>query len=632
MILPAIVIAIVLGIAAQVVAERLRLPAILPLLLFGMLAGPQALGWFDPRHLGEGLEVLVHLAVAVILFEGGLSLNMKQLSRVGGAVRNLLTVGALVTTIGAAWLAHLAVGLDWPTAVLFGAIVMVTGPTVIGPLLRHMVAPRRLKTILTSEGLIIDAIGATAAYLALQWVERAGMPVALLVTEVVKVALVGVVVGFVAGSFARFATRSRIFGVEIRNLAILSILLLAYLAAEGQARQSGILTAVVMGITMSAAPLPDIGRIRMFKGQLTILLISFVFVLLAARLDLRAMVGLGGRGLAVVAGLIFVVRPLSVFLSVTPRQLPFRERLALALTAPRGIVAAAVASLSALSLSAAGMPGASRLEALVYVVILATGVWATLMALVLPRLLGYVDDPSRRRAVVMGAHGFTLALARVLKRSGRSVVALDAVPWRLERFRDAGFFTVVGDARDASSYEEAGLERDSILVAATTNDELNLLVAELAHTEFGVEHPVVALQEPPESFGTHSRAWAELLGGRGIDVGAWTRRLEEDQVELLDVPLREDEQTVLALRDAHRRWPDGVVLLCGWRGQDIAFRIDPERLTSFDSATLLVTRGEVLDLLRKHLAPRDRVGTPAAAAEGTGDETAATPAEEEALP
>ncbi|MBZ0111726.1 MAG: cation:proton antiporter, partial [Thermoanaerobaculia bacterium] len=350
MILDTVVLAIVLGIASQVGAERLRIPAILPLLSVGILAGPGFLGLIHPDHLGEGLEVIVHVGVAVILFEGGLSLDLGQLSRVGVAVRNLLTAGALITTLGAAALAHYMAGVSWELSLLFGAMVMVTGPTVIAPLLRHMVVPRKVKVILTSEGLIIDAIGATAAYFVLLWVERSGLPLGTLGGEVLKLAVVGVILGFAGGSLCRLIVRRRFVSGEVQNLAILSLLLLVYWAAENQAPQSGILASVVMGVTLSAGDLPDLSKVKVFKGQLTTFLISFVFVLLAAQLDLPAIGDLGWRGAAITAALILVVRPLAVFLTVPSSQCDVKERWVLALTAPRGIVAAAVASLAAISL------------------------------------------------------------------------------------------------------------------------------------------------------------------------------------------------------------------------------------------------------------------------------------------
>ncbi|HUO87142.1 MAG TPA: cation:proton antiporter, partial [Thermoanaerobaculia bacterium] len=235
LLLQTVAVAFFLGIAAQVVADRFKLPAILPLLLFGVAAGPYALSVVQPSSLGEGLEVFIKLGVAVILFEGGLSLDPNQLRRVGAAVRNLLTVGVLVTWLGAAWLARMVIDMPWSTAALFGAIVTVTGPTVIVPLLRHMIAPRPVRTVLVSEGLIIDPIGAVLAYFILQSIERADRPLAPLLTELLVLAVTGGVLGFVTGSLAKWSARSRLVGRDLRNLVILALLVGMFFLAEWQA-------------------------------------------------------------------------------------------------------------------------------------------------------------------------------------------------------------------------------------------------------------------------------------------------------------------------------------------------------------------------------------------------------------
>ena len=244
--LETIVIAITLGIVAQVVAHRYKLPAILPLLLFGMGAGPFGLGVIDPKLLGHGMEVLIHLGVAIILFEGGLHLEPRHLRQVGSSIRNLLIIGTLVTAVGAAALAHYLTGISWATASLFGAIVTVTGPTVIAPLLRHMIAPKKVRTILLSEGLLIDPIGAVLAYLVLQWIGRSGTGLGLkpLFFELLTLTATGAVLGYVAGMLAIWVVRDRHMAGENRNLVILTVLWAFFLAAEHQAPQSGILAAV----------------------------------------------------------------------------------------------------------------------------------------------------------------------------------------------------------------------------------------------------------------------------------------------------------------------------------------------------------------------------------------------------
>jgi NhaP-type Na+/H+ or K+/H+ antiporter len=595
-ILTTLVAAVALGIAGQIIAERFQLPAILPLLVFGILCGPFGLGLVHPEALGDALEAFIHLGVAIILFEGGLSLDPQRLAKVGAAVRNLLTIGVAVTGVGAAALAHWIVDMPWATAALFGAIVTVTGPTVIVPLLRHLIAPREVKTILLSEGLIVDPIGAILAYIVLQWIQRAGIPFRALTAELLTLAATGIVLGFAAGALAKLILRTRVVGGELRNLSVLALLMVCYLGSEHQAPQSGILAAVVMGFTISAAELPDLVSVRAFKGQLTTLIISMLFILLAAQLDLSAVIALGWSGVAVAAGLIILVRPLSVALSIWPEQLDGRGRTVIALTAPRGIVAAAVASLAAHEMGKAGIKGAIEMEGLVYLSILATGAWSTVGALVLPRILGYTADPARRRAVVVGANALTQTLAQILTNNGRTTITVDAVAWRLDRFRKAGLRTVVGDARDVVTYEEAGVERDSLVVVATTNDELNLLVAELARTEFGVEHPVVAMQRPPDDLGRRSRAWIDVLGGTGIDVPKWIRRIENHKTSELTI----DPQSVESIESLHaieKESHNSVIRLVAFTRDEPLFEATDARLGHCDRLILLVNEGRPLEIL-----------------------------------
>ncbi len=591
--------AVFLGIAAQILAEKLRLPAILPLLILGILSGPTILGIVHPHQLGHGLELLVHLGVAVILFEGGLSLDLGAFAQVSASVRNLLTIGVVATGTGAALLAHYVGGLELSTAVLFGAIMTVTGPTVIAPLLRHMIAPQRFKTILLSEGLIIDPIGAVLAYFVLQWIQRAGMAPQVLFREIILVGLTGTILGFAAGAAGHLVLRKRLVGHDLNNLLLLALLMLAYLLSESQSPQSGILTAVVMGLTLSGSEAPDLVSVRTFKEQLTTLLISMLFILLSAGLSLESMGNLGWKGVAVALGLVFLVRPISVLLSVWPRQLPFKERLALALTAPRGIVAAAVASLAALSLLEVGQPGGEALEGLVYLSIMVTCGWSTLMALFLPKWLGFDQDPSRRRTILVGANALTNVLAKIFRDSGREVVIVDTTPFRLDRFRQQGYTALQGDARDASTFESAGVQRGTIVISATTNDALNLLVAELVHGEFGVEHPVVTLQKPSGDFQVKRRAWAEILGGEPINVPKWIRHLDRGEADILTIsPLNQRNLNVIA--EAKERWSLSCQPLLAWREDKPLFHPLPS-LGEADSLALLVDGNEVKAFLATEL-------------------------------
>lgn len=618
-----LVAAVFLGIAAQVFAHRYRLPAILPLLLLGMFAGPAGLHLFEPHALGDTLEVIVHLGVAVILFEGGLTLVPEQLRQVSTPLRNLLTVGTAVTAVGAAWLAQTITGISWQTAALFGAIVTVTGPTVIGPLLRVMVAPKRVRTLLISEGLMIDAIGAVLAYFVLQWIERSGLGWRTLCMDLLTLTLSGVILGFVAGSLAIMAVRHRHLGAELRNLVILALLFGSFLVAERQAPQSGILAAVVMGLRVSAADIPDLSPLRAFKGQLTVLVISVLFILLSGNLDLSSMADLGWRGLLVVAGLLFIVRPLSVFASIPPSAMSVRERLLLGLTAPRGIVAAAVASLAAIELRSAGaMEDAAALEGLVYLVILVSCTVSTIFAGTLPRLLGFTDDPSRRRVVMVGANSLSQALAENMAINGWNPLIIDGSHRKVRDLRSQDIMAVSGDARDTVTYDHAGVERDTRVLALTFNDELNLLIADLMHDQFDIEHPSIVLQGPPSDLGTQRQSWLDILGERQIQLPVWCRRLDDGDARLIDFEITEGKSE--ALQQLLREQELEIIRLCAWRGDVPEFHLPFEqRLDVFDRITLLVGRSAWDDLEAL------QSGTGEAKVEGNGTAPQAEASDEE---
>jgi hypothetical protein len=337
-----------------------------------------------------------------------------------------------------------------------------------------------------------------------------------------------------------------------------------------------------MGLTVSGAKLPDLSPLKAFKGQLTVLVISVLFILLSGQLDLSAIWDLGLGGAGVVAGLTFLVRPLSVLVSLR-KGFDWREKTMLALTAPRGIVAAAVASLSAIQLRASGSEFDARvLEGLVYLVILTTCVWATLVAAFLPRMLGYANDPSRRRILLVGSHPLSATFGALLAKNGFFVTVIDGVADKLKSLRAAGLNAVRGDARDAATYDEGGVERDGLVVAMTPNDALNLLAAELVRDEFGVEHPAVILRQPSSELGSKRRAWLDLVGGTEFDLNRWNKALEAGKATIADwVPTSKEEKA--RLRSLLRQDADKCIVLCAWRNGRPHFNskewVSEERLT-----------------------------------------------------
>ena len=416
---------LVLGIGAQWLAWRLRIPSILLLLGSGFVVGP-GLGWIDPdRVFGSLLLPVVSLSVGLILFEGGLSLRFRELRKTWGSLVGLLTVGVLVTWGLSAVAAAQILGMPSSLALLSGAILVVTGPTVIGPLLRHIRPTGRVGPVAKWEGIVIDPIGATLAvlvYEGLDAIRRAEYGSATLnVLEGLGITLLagGLVGAFCAGVLV-FCLRRFWIPDYLQNPVALMLVVIALTAANALHREAGLLAVTVMGVILANQRVVPMDRISEFKESLTILLISALFILLSARVRVEDLTALGWRGLVFALVMLLVVRPLAVWAATIGSQLTRAERLFLAWFAPRGIVAASVASVFALRL---GDSGAVLVPA-TFLVIVATVAVYGLTAGPLARRLGLTPgDP--QGLLIAGANGFARALASVLQREGFRVVLVD---------------------------------------------------------------------------------------------------------------------------------------------------------------------------------------------------------------
>jgi NhaP-type Na+/H+ or K+/H+ antiporter len=523
---------------AQALASRLRVPGIVLLFGAGLLLGPDGLGWLEPRALGRGLYALVSLAVAVILFEGALNLDLRRLRREGRTIRSLVTTGALLTWAGAACAARGLLGWSWELSILFGAMTIVTGPTVIGPLLRTLRVKPSVATVLEAEGVLIDPIGAIAAALTLEAVlaPDAGSLAATLLGVLPRLAL-GVGAGAAGGALMAFVLRRRTLLPEgLESLFVLASALAIYATCNALLSESGILAVVLAGVALAnlSARLPD--GLREFKGTLTEGLIGLLFVLLAADVGIHEMAALGGAGLATVAVLMFLVRPLDVFVSTLGSNLAWRERAFVAWLGPRGIVAAAIASLGAAELAARGQPGGEALRALVFLTIAVTVVLLGGLGGAVARLLG-VRAPERNAVLVLGADRVGLALAGELRRGGRPVTLLDANPDHCREAEQRGWPVVFGNALEERTLARARPEQALLVIGVTSNETVNHLFASEATERFRVPRAYLALEHGSP------RLPRKLLDRRGIralfdgprDVERWNVRFRHGQAELLRV-------------------------------------------------------------------------------------------------
>ncbi len=404
-----------LSLLAQWAAWRARLPGILFLLLFGLLAGP-ATGFLKPDELfGELLFPIVSLSVAVILFEGSLTLRFAELKGVGGMVRNLVTIGALVTWIVTAAAVHLLLGFEVKLALLFGALVVVTGPTVIVPILRTVRPNSAVSNVLRWEGIVIDPLGALLAVLALNLYLSAEQEnvLGLILWIFAQITLTGTVMGIAAGYATAWLLRRYYVPDYLRNVFTLLLVFVVFTVSDLISHESGLLAVTLFGITLANQKDLDIDDILEFKETVSILLISALFIILAARIQPTELVEIGWAGLGVLAVLMLVARPLSVLVSAIGTGLTLREQALVAWIGPRGIVCAAVAAIIALRLEASGDPQAHLFVPLAFMIIIGTVVIQSATAKPLAALLG-VRDPAPRGVLIMGSGLVARRIAKAL--------------------------------------------------------------------------------------------------------------------------------------------------------------------------------------------------------------------------
>ncbi len=519
------VIALAAGVLGQSIAKHLRIPGIVILLGLGVGLGPDGLAWVEPQVLGSGLFDIVELAVAVILFEGGLNLELSRLQRSQLAIRRLVTWGAIVTGLGATIAAHELLGWSWLLAAMFGSLVTVTGPTVVGPLVGELRLRPRVATVLEAEGVLIDPIGAILAVLVLEVALAPDTDTLALGGRAVLMqlgfgAFMGLAGGVLLGGLLRVR---RLVPDGYENIVALASVLLLFVATNMVVPHSGILAVPIAGVVVGNSRSRVDRDLREFKDQLSVLLIGLLFVLLAADVRMAEIQALGTAGALTVAVLVFVVRPINVALCTAGSDLTARERMLVAWVAPRGIVAAAVASISAVGMADHGMEGGDTLRAMVFLTIAGTVVLAGFTAKPLAVLLG-VRLPGRDTVGILGIPGLGLMLGEALRETGQTVVFLDANPQHCRMAEDAGFNVVFGNALQDRTLQRARFELVGTTIGMTGNDALNRSFVTTAAEHFNV----------PDGFAAYRRDDAdsevEGLFKRPHDVERWDVRVRHEMV------------------------------------------------------------------------------------------------------
>jgi NhaP-type Na+/H+ or K+/H+ antiporter len=530
-----IALALALGMIAQALAYHLRVPGIVLLLAAGVALGPDGAGLIHPESLGPALSMLTGFAVAVILFEGGINLKFRRLRRAQRSIRQLILLGGFLTVAGGAAATHFLMGWPWKSALLFGTLVMVTGPTVINPLLKRLKVKRSVATVLEAEGVLIDALGAVVAAVALEAAlsPAHGSPLVWswhVLSRLVFGAAAGGGVGFLLIVLYRVR---RLIPEGTENVFTLSAVLALFQTTNLILPESGIAAVTMAGIVIGNFSTRALRDLVEFKEELTVLLIGMLFVLLAADVRLTQVMALGWPGLGVVLVLMFLVRPLAVAAGTAFSELGWKERLFIAWIGPRGIVAAAVASFFAAAFAEKGLAGGYELRALVFLVIAVTVVFAGLTGGLMAGALG-LRRPSQIGWVILGANALARAVARLFKENGQEIVCIDSNPDHCMAAENDCTRVIYGNGLQARYLLRAEIDTRRGALALTPNDEVNYLFVRKVKEESREVYLYAALKSDTASLTrkTIHEAGAEILFGRTIDVGVWNRRINAQQVYL----------------------------------------------------------------------------------------------------
>ncbi|MEM0929896.1 MAG: sodium:proton antiporter [Pseudomonadota bacterium] len=476
------------GVGAQWLAWRINAPGIVLMSIAGILLGP-VFGVLSPREtFGDIYDPLISLAVGIILFEGGLQLKFDELQEVGKGVRRLVVPGALIAWALGTAAGHYVAGLSLPTALLFGGIMVVTGPTVIGPLLRQAKLSSRPATLLRWEGIVNDPIGALLAVIVYEayHLSQPG-PKALAMYEIGGTLALGAIFSVAWGiGLGLFVARAFMRGWVpefLKTPVLLVIVILCFAAANQLQEEAGLLAVTVMGITLANAKLPSINQLLHFKENIAILFVSGVFILLTASLSPAVLFDIGWRDVAFVVVMLVLVRPLTIFASFMGTEVKWPERALIAWIAPRGIVAVAVSGLFAEKMVEIGFDDGAKMVPLAFAMVFATVVAHGFSIAPLGRLLGLAQK-GKPGVLIVGASPWAAALGVKLRELEVPVLITDPSYRALRAARNEGLETFYGEILSEVAEHDIELNHYGTLLAVTGSDSHNALVCTDLALEF----------------------------------------------------------------------------------------------------------------------------------------------------
>ncbi|WP_254527758.1 cation:proton antiporter [Natrinema gelatinilyticum] len=607
-----------LGVVSQLLSARFRVPSVLFLIVSGILIGPEGLGVLSVSSFGEqsGLPTIVGLSVAIIVFEGAYHLKIEKLREAPRAVIRLTTIGAAIALVGTAVTVWFFLGASWEMALMIGALLVATGPTVVTPILKVVPVRDRVAATLETEGIINDVTAAILAVVLFEAMTEQATPndyLQLFAERLGTGLLVGVIVAVIVWGILQYVDISPDDAPRNARLLTLAGAIIAFGTADYIFPEAGVAAAATAGLILGNAGLPYENDIEAFKGDVTLLVLSFVFITLAALLDFDRLFALGLGGIAVVVIVMLVLRPLLVFLSTYGSRFTVREKLFMSFVGPRGIIPASVATLFAIRLQTPEPPtnpaGADLLVGTVFLVILVTVVLEGGFA----RQIAEKLDVIPMRVLIIGGGRVGRSLSERLEARGENVVLIEEDRAVLEQLRNDGFTAREGDGTDVEVLRTAGAENARIVVAATGDDDVNLLVAQLAQSNFDVQTVIARANNPSnaaafEDLGVEtisaaeSTAWAIDNVIERPALSNWMSELGRSG-DVQEIEVTDEDLVGKQISDIDGELPNGVLIAL----------VSRDGISEVPSPDVELQRGDHITLIGRTESVREaiqRCGTP----------------------
>jgi NhaP-type Na+/H+ or K+/H+ antiporter/Trk K+ transport system NAD-binding subunit len=569
-----------LGVVSKILADKLQVPSVLFLILTGVLVGPEGIGLVTPEVFGGAdgsLPAIVGLSVAIIVFEGAFSLETERLREAPRVTFRLITIGAAVTLIGTTAVVHFLLGAQWSVSLLIGALLVATGPTVITPIMDVVMVRERVASALETEGVVNDVTAAILAVVTFEYVVLESRGAELVVREFFLRFGTGIAIG-VAVAVLAWAVLTRLGDSESSpqnaRLVVLVTALIAYGAAESIFSEAGIAAVAAGGFVLGNLDLPYRDAIEQFKGDVTLLVNSFVFITLASLLSLSDLQTLGLAGLAAAALIAVAIRPFAVMLCTVGETLSLPERAFMSAMGPRGIIPASVATLFALELQSTNPEAATTLVGMVFLVIFLTVVFEGGGARHIAQALNVIP----KRVLIVGGGRIGRELADRLEDRDEEVVIVEKDPDVIERLRSDGYTVREGDATDRDTLENAGIENARIVAVATADDDVNMLISQLAKNRFDVDRVIARVNEPTNTDAFEdldvqtvpswrSVAWSMDNFIERPAIARWMTELDETG-DVQEIEVTDEEHVGKTVGDLSAEIPEGAHLALVSRGDD----------------------------------------------------------------